>query len=131
MTTNLPSETSLDALVASLPAAAPRVLRARLRYVGTRSAFGGFDVLFDGRNLQLRISVKARTDGGTAFAAAFRPRRLSTLMTRLVTANTGGWNSLLATTLPPDISASDIDSILASLRLRLHQDELADRLLAA
>lgn len=131
MTTDLPFGTTLDALLATLPATAPRILRARFKYIGTKTAFGGFDVLFDGRTLELRISVKQRADGGTSFAAAFRPRRLSTLVTRVLTVNAGGWNSLLAATLAPDAGASEIESILASLRLRLHQDELADRLLAA
>jgi len=89
-------------------------------------------VLFDGRRLQLRISAKARPDGGASLAAAYRPRRISTLVTRLVTTNAGGWNSLLLfSTLPPVARASEIDLILAALRLRLHEDELADKLLAA
>jgi len=131
MTTKLLSETTLEALLAALPTAIPRVLRARLTYAGTKSAFGGWDVLFDGRRLQLRISAKARPDGGASLAAAYRPRRISTLVTRLVTANAGGWNSLLFSTLPPVARASEIDLILAALRLRLHEDELADKLLAA
>jgi hypothetical protein len=130
MTSRLLSETTLEALLAALPSATPRVLRARLRYAGTKSAFGGWDVLFDGRRLQLRISAKARRDGGADLSAAYRPRRISTLVTRLLTANAGGWNSLLFGTLPPAAHASDIDSILAAVRMRLHADELAERLLA-
>ncbi len=131
MTAKLLSETTIEALLAALPSATPRILRARLRYAGTKSAFGGWDVLFDGPRLQLRISATARRDGGADLTAAYRPRRISTLVTRLVTANAGGWNSLMFGTLPPAARASDIDSILATVRLRLHEDELSDRLLAA
>jgi hypothetical protein len=118
-------------LLATLPATAPRVLRARLSYAGAKPALGGWDVFFNGVRLQLRLSFKERPDGSTNLNAMFRPNGVSSLPIRLVTANTGGWNSDFLGSLPPDATDLQLEALLAKVRHGLHKDVLADRLLAA
>lgn len=133
-TTNLGShdeDSTTNNLLATLPATALRVLRARLSYAGAKPALGGWDVFFNGVKLQLRLSFKEQPDGSINLNAMFRPNGLSSLPIRLVTANTGGWNSVFLGTLPSGATDFQLEALLAKVRQGLHQDILADRLLAA